>query len=81
VFEGFKFEYVDVGDATLRVRHGGDGPPVCARVGARAFFKQGGVACVTVETFTGVGRAAMRRPAKRGKADPSQPSERVLARA
>jgi hypothetical protein len=29
VFEGFKFEYVDVGDATLRVRHGGDGPPVC----------------------------------------------------
>jgi haloacetate dehalogenase len=28
VFEGFKFEYVDVGDATLRVRHGGDGPPV-----------------------------------------------------
>jgi hypothetical protein len=22
VFEGFKFEYVDVGDATLRVRHG-----------------------------------------------------------
>ena len=29
MFEGFKFEYVDVGDATLRVRHGGDGPPVC----------------------------------------------------
>jgi hypothetical protein len=24
VFEGFKFEYVDVGDATLRVPHGGD---------------------------------------------------------
>ena len=23
MFEGFKFEYVDVGDATLRVRHGG----------------------------------------------------------
>jgi hypothetical protein len=30
VFEGFKFEYVDVGDATLRLRHSGDGQPVCA---------------------------------------------------
>jgi hypothetical protein len=29
VFEGLKFEYVDVGDATLRVRHGDDGPAVC----------------------------------------------------
>src|SRR5262249_40510997 len=28
VFEGFKFEHVDVRDATLRARHGGDGPPV-----------------------------------------------------
>ena len=25
MFESFKFEYVDVGDATLRVRHGGRG--------------------------------------------------------
>ncbi len=28
MFEGFTCDYVDVGDATLRVRHGGDGPPV-----------------------------------------------------
>ena len=27
-FDGFVLEHVDVGDATLRVRHGGDGPPV-----------------------------------------------------
>ncbi len=27
-FEGFELDYVDTGDATLRVRHGGDGPPV-----------------------------------------------------
>jgi len=28
VFEGFKLEYVDVGEVTPRARHGGDGPPV-----------------------------------------------------
>jgi haloacetate dehalogenase len=28
MFEGFTLEYVDVGDATLRVRHGGQGRPV-----------------------------------------------------
>jgi haloacetate dehalogenase len=28
VFEGFQLEFVNVGDATLRVRHGGSGPPV-----------------------------------------------------
>jgi haloacetate dehalogenase len=28
MFEGFKLERVDVGDAELRVRHGGSGPPV-----------------------------------------------------
>jgi haloacetate dehalogenase len=28
VCEGFTLEYVDVGDVTLRVRHGGDGRPV-----------------------------------------------------
>jgi haloacetate dehalogenase len=28
VFDGFALERVDVGDAVLRVRHGGDGPPV-----------------------------------------------------
>jgi haloacetate dehalogenase len=27
-FEGFELERVDVGEATLRVRHGGNGPPV-----------------------------------------------------
>ena len=26
--EGFTLEYVDVGEVTLRVRHGGDGQPV-----------------------------------------------------
>jgi len=28
VFEGFRLDFVDVGEATLRVRHGGSGPPV-----------------------------------------------------
>jgi haloacetate dehalogenase len=28
VFEGFTLEYIDVGEVTLRVRHGGQGPPV-----------------------------------------------------
>ena len=28
MFEGFKLDYVDVGDATLRMRMGGEGPPV-----------------------------------------------------
>jgi haloacetate dehalogenase len=28
VFDGFELERVDVGEATLRVRHGGSGPPV-----------------------------------------------------
>ena len=28
MFEGFTLEYVDVGEVTLRVRHGGQGPPV-----------------------------------------------------
>jgi len=27
-FEGFALEHIDTGDATLRVRHGGSGPPV-----------------------------------------------------
>lgn len=27
-FEGFKLDYVDTGEATLRVRHGGSGSPV-----------------------------------------------------
>jgi haloacetate dehalogenase len=28
VFDTFTLEYVDVGEVTLRVRHGGDGPPI-----------------------------------------------------
>ncbi|MGE5462159.1 MAG: alpha/beta fold hydrolase [Syntrophothermus sp.] len=28
MFEGFKLSMVDIGDAVIRVRHGGDGPPV-----------------------------------------------------
>jgi haloacetate dehalogenase len=28
MFEGFTLERIDVGDAELRVRHGGAGPPV-----------------------------------------------------
>jgi hypothetical protein len=28
MFEGFALERVDVGEAVLRVRHGGDGPPL-----------------------------------------------------
>ena len=28
MFEGFELEFLDVGEATLRVRHGGSGPPV-----------------------------------------------------
>ena len=38
VFEGFTLERVDVGEAVLRVRHGGDGPPrpAAARASAHA---------------------------------------------
>jgi haloacetate dehalogenase len=28
MFENFALEYIDVGEVTLRVRHGGDGPPI-----------------------------------------------------
>ena len=28
MFEGFELERIDVGDAELRVRHGGTGPPI-----------------------------------------------------
>lgn len=28
MFDGFKLEFMDVGEAVLRVRHGGSGPPV-----------------------------------------------------
>jgi len=28
LFEGFTLEHVDVGEATLRVRHAGSGPPL-----------------------------------------------------
>ena len=28
MFEGFTLDYVDLGEVTLRVRHGGQGPPV-----------------------------------------------------
>src|ERR1700692_970087 len=28
MFEGFTLDHIDVGDAVLRVRHGGSGPPV-----------------------------------------------------
>ena len=28
MFEGFTLDRIDVGDAVLRVRHGGSGPPV-----------------------------------------------------
>ncbi len=31
MFEGFKLEQVDVGDVSLRLRHGGDGQPVVLR--------------------------------------------------
>jgi haloacetate dehalogenase len=27
-FDGFEVEFVDVGEATLRIRHGGEGPPI-----------------------------------------------------
>src|SRR5947208_4634674 len=27
-FEGFELDFVEVGDVTLRVRHGGGGPPI-----------------------------------------------------
>jgi haloacetate dehalogenase len=28
MFDGFRLDYIDVGEATLRVRHGGSGPPI-----------------------------------------------------
>ena len=28
MFDGFRLDFIDVGEATLRVRHGGSGPPI-----------------------------------------------------
>ena len=28
MFDGFALDFIDVGEATLRVRHGGSGPPI-----------------------------------------------------
>jgi haloacetate dehalogenase len=28
MFEGFRLEMIDSGEATIRVRHGGSGPPL-----------------------------------------------------
>jgi haloacetate dehalogenase len=36
VFEGFTLNYVDVGEVTLRARHGGDGSRLCCCTAIRA---------------------------------------------
>ena len=36
MFEGFTLERIDVGDAELRVRHGGSGRPCCWCTAIRA---------------------------------------------
>ena len=41
MFEGFTVEHVDVGEVTLRVRHGGEGPPWCCCMAIRGRIRPG----------------------------------------
>jgi haloacetate dehalogenase len=41
VFESFTLEYLDVGEVTLRVRHGGDGHPVVLLHAIRGRIQRG----------------------------------------
>ena len=53
MFEGFTLERVDVGDAVLRVRHGGSGPPVLLLHGhPRTHATWARVAPLLAERFT-----------------------------
>ena len=40
-FGGFTLDYVDVGEAVLRVRYGGTGPPVLLLHGVRVLTRRG----------------------------------------
>ena len=82
-FEGFELEFIDVGEATLRVRHGGEGPPLVLLHGhPRTHATWHMVAARLAPHFTivcpdlrGYGRSTM--PATRP--DHSQSSKRAMA--
>src|SRR5690554_573093 len=69
MFDGFVLEHVDVGDATLRVRYGGSGPPVVLLHGhprthttwwqvARELAKQHVVVCPDLRGYGGSSKPA-----------------------
>jgi hypothetical protein len=87
MFEGFTLEYVDVGEVTLRVRHGGQGPPVVllhghprthttwhrvARSLAGSFF----VVCRHRDSRQDRGEHAQMQVTENLKGDPSQNGDR-----
>jgi haloacetate dehalogenase len=82
-FKGFELEHVDVGEATLRVRHGGEGPPVVLLHGhPRTHATWHRVAALLAPRFSvvcpdlrGYGRST--KPATRD--DHSQSSKRAMA--
>ncbi len=84
VFEGFQDERIDVGEVTLRVRHGGEGPPVLLihghprtgstwhRVAPRLVEAGFSVVCPDMRGYGRSGKAAVRP-------DHSQQSKRAVA--
>lgn len=69
MFEGFELQRVDVGEAVLRVRHGGDGPPVLLLHGhPRTHATWHRVAPILAESHTVV------CPDLRGYGDSSKPA-------
>jgi haloacetate dehalogenase len=83
VFDGFELDHVDVGETTLRVRHGGSGPPVVLIHGhPRTHATWHRVAPLLAEDFTVVcpdlrGYGGSTAPASR--ADHSSYSKRAMA--
>jgi len=70
VFQGFELERIDLGDVTLRVRHGGSGPPVLLLHGhPRTHATWHKVAPLLADSFTVV------CPDLRGYGESSQPQE------
>ena len=74
MFEGFTLDRIDVGDAVLRVRHGGSGPPVLLLHGhPRTHATWNKVAPLLAERFTVV------CPDLRGYGESSKPAERFIS--
>ena len=76
LFPGFELEYMDVGEATLRVRHGGSGPPLLLLHGhPQTHMMWHAVAPALAERFTVVA------PDLRGYGESSKPDDDARPRA